>query len=167
MDHLSETRLMELALDPASVPQNGEAEHLESCRECAALLAEERRLTELIEALPADEVPGGFTARATERFERESRGRLLRILPWAVAACLLVLGPMIGIALTMPEPLFGSLARNLAALAVLFRAVETTVGNLPAVGLGVAAAMLVALLVSCGLLAGLIRRTAPVKYRVR
>ena len=35
MDHLSEIRLMELALDPASVPRNGEAAHLESCRECS------------------------------------------------------------------------------------------------------------------------------------
>jgi anti-sigma factor RsiW len=167
MDHLSETRLMELALDPASVPQSGEAAHLESCRECAALLAEERRLSELIESLPADRVPDDFTARTAERFEREGRKRLLKTLPWAVLACLVVLVPMIGIALVTPEPLFGSIARDLAAAAVFIRAVDTVVGNLPAVGLGLAGAMLVALLVGCGLLAGLVRRTAAVKYRGR
>jgi predicted anti-sigma-YlaC factor YlaD len=167
MDHLSEIRLMELALDPASVPQNGEAAHLEHCAECADRLAEERRLSELLERMPADQPPDDFTGLAVARFERAGRARSLRTLPWALLACLLVLAPLVGIALLSPEPLLESAAGWLAELMVLFRIADTVLGSVPALGVGLVGAMLAATLISVGLLAGLVRRTAAVKYHGR
>jgi len=167
MEHLSETRLTELALDPASVPQNGEAAHLARCSECAARLAEERRLSELIMALPGTDVPGDFTAVAVERFRRAGRARSLAALPWALLACLAALATTIGLAALAPEPVFGSMAEGLTELTVLVRALDTVLGAAPALGIGLVGAMLVAALVGVGLLAGLARRTAEVKYRGR
>jgi anti-sigma factor RsiW len=167
MDHLSEMRLMELALDLASVPQNGEAAHLARCDECAARLDDERQLSELIGQLPADAAPDGFTELAVARFERAGRRRSLRTLPWALLACLVVLVPMVGLAVFAPEPVLGSAANLMVELMVLVKVVDTVIGSVPAIGIGLTSAMLVAMLVSVGLLARLVRRTAAVKYHGR
>jgi hypothetical protein len=163
MDHLSERRLMELALDPASAPQNGEALHLERCAACATRLADERRLSELLDGLPGHRVPEDFTAGAVARFERASRARYLRSLPWAVLLSLVLVVPLIGIAVSSPEPLLSATGRALVELVVIFRAVSTVIGSVPALGVGLVGALLATMLLSCGLLAGLARRSATLK----
>lgn len=163
MDHLSETRLMELALDPASAPQNGEAAHLERCAACAARLADERRLSELLDELPAHRVPDDLTAGAMARFERANRARYLRSLPWAVLLCLVVVAPMIGIAVTNPEPLLGATGSALVELTVIARAVSTVIGSVPAIGVALIGVLLATMLLGCGLLARLARRAASLK----
>jgi anti-sigma factor RsiW len=167
MDHLSEMRLMELALNGTSTPRGGEAAHLEQCPTCAARLAEEQRLSELIAGFERDAAPAGFTAEAVARFGRATRARYVRSLPWGLLACLLALAPMIGIALLSPDALLGSVGQALGQAALITRTVITVVDNVPAIGIVTAAAFCAAALVSCGLLAGLVRRAAPLKYRGR
>ena len=167
MDHLSEIRLMELALNGTSTPGGGEAAHLEQCPVCAARLAEERRLSELIAGIERDAVPTGFTAQTVARFGRASRARYIRSLPWGLLACLLALAPMIGIAWLSPETLVGSVGQALGQAVLIARALATVVENVPAIGILVAASLCAAALISCGLLAGLARRAAPMKYRGR
>jgi hypothetical protein len=167
MDHLSEMRLMELALNGTSTPRGGEAAHLEQCPTCTGRLAEERRLSELIGGIGRDAAPEGFTAGTVARFGRATRARYIRSLPWGLLACLLALAPMIGVAWLSPGPLLGSVGQALGQAVLFTRALTTVIANVPAIGVVAAAAFCAAALVSCGLLAGLARRAAPMKYRGR
>ena len=57
--------------------------HLQGCPECQAALARLRRLSSLLESIPAAPVPDGFSARLMERaHQRQAEPRKSRILTW-------------------------------------------------------------------------------------
>jgi hypothetical protein len=167
MDHVDDKRLMELALDARSRPQNGEATHLELCEECSQRLARERQLTEMIAELERREPRPEFTAAAVARFARATRARQLKSLPWGLLICLAVAAPMIALAVADPGLALGSAGRLIGELAVLSRVLVTVLEQVPTIGVVLAAAFCVAAVVCCWALAGLARKTRPVKYRGR
>jgi anti-sigma factor RsiW len=57
--------------------------HLEGCHKCQAALARLRRLSALLESIPAPPVPDGFSFRLMQRaHQRQAEPRPSRILTW-------------------------------------------------------------------------------------
>jgi len=155
---------MELALDPASSPANGEAAHLARCEQCAAIFAEERRITEELLRIEADEPPAGFTADALARFRRETTRTTTRNIIWSVAGLTSILIPLIVLVAANGSEVLGA-AVSLAGDAIAVASAVATVASVaPAVTLSlVVLACLVGLAASLAL-ARLSKSPSTAKY---
>ncbi len=131
MKHLDEMRIMELALDPAATPQNGEAEHLGSCELCASMLDEERRLTEALNGFEQEQVPPEFTGNLECRFKKANRRRGTRQILMGLAALVVVSVPVVVLMVVQTGPILGYMAALVGDLATALDVLVTVAGTLP------------------------------------
>jgi predicted anti-sigma-YlaC factor YlaD len=75
-------------------PSNRVAEHLSSCRECAATLESARRVDSLLRGRPAPAAPAHFTSRVMSRIRR-MRWRREQLLDWGFNASLVAAGLLV------------------------------------------------------------------------
>lgn len=163
MSHLDDTRLLELGLADLR-PTAEEAAHLQLCGDCAARLAEERALTDNIEALGLPEVPEGFAAATNSRFVgvRDAR-RTRRIgvaLAAALAAAYFLALPLLIVALQGLGTVIKDAALLLAGLATWFDATLTLFLGAPTLSLLTLIMLAAVLLFWTGILARLGRQSA-------
>ena len=164
MKHLDEMRIMELALDPAATPQNGEAEHLESCALCASMLDEERRLTEVLEGFEPAQVPPEFTGNLECRFEKANRKRSTRQILIGLGTLAVVAVPVAILMLMQADPILGYLATLLGDLATAFDVLVTVAGTLPLAATIAIAAFCALGIAICSLLFWVGKSTSVTKY---
>jgi len=131
MNHIDEMRIMELALDPAATPQNGEAQHLESCALCASMLDEERRLTKALDGFEHAQVPPEFTGNLGCRFKKANRARSTRQILIGLGTLAVVAVPVALLMLMQSDPILGYLATFLGDLATAFDVLVTVASTLP------------------------------------
>ncbi len=164
MKHLDEMRIMELALDPAATPQNGEAEHLGSCALCASMLDEERRLTEALDGFEQAQVPPDFTGNLECRFKKANRRRSTRQILMGLAALAVVSVPVVVLMVVQTGPILRYMAALVGELATALDVLVTVVGTLPLAATIVVAAFCVLGIAICSLLFWLGKSKTVTKY---
>ncbi len=164
--HLNDERLMELALDPAVHPQNGEATHLQSCTECAAKLELERELTCSILELAPVKIPETLARGALDRYRAATRARNLRQVGVGVAILFMICTPTIVLLIKGWSEALGSLGVLAGEIAALASASFTVMSSAPLISLTVIAVLCLTAFAGCGLLAGLARNSRDAKYLV-
>ena len=162
--HISDIRLMELALDTALVPQNGEARHLGVCESCSKRLEEEKALTSAILASPGLSAPHGFTESTVALYRLQTRKRTTRQVGAALAILTTLFAPVIALVASGWADVLGSLGSLTAELAAMWSAAVTIASSAPLVTLAVVAALCLTGLTGCLLLASLTRSAESVKY---
>jgi anti-sigma factor RsiW len=165
--HITEERIMELALDEAHEPGNGEARHLASCASCAALLEEERGLTARIREIAPTRMPPGFPERAVARFVEAVTARNRRHVGLALG---LLAGIGAGVAASLALAcwqVIGSLAALAGSLAAVTRAAGAIACSVPVASVVFVAVLCAVALACCWSLAAMARNRGAVKYPAR
>ncbi len=164
MKHLDEMRIMELALDPAVTPQNGEVEHLESCALCASMLDEERRLTEALDGFEQAQVPSEFDGNLECRFKKANRARSTRQILMGLAALVVITVPVVALMVARTGSILRYVAALVGELAMALGALVTVAGTLPLAATIAVAAFCVLGIAICALLFWVGKSKSVAKY---
>ena len=164
MKHLNEMRIMEIALDPAATPQNGEAEHLESCVLCASMLDEERHLTEALDGFEQAQVPPEFAGNLECRFKKANRARSTRQILLGLGTLAVVAVPVALLMAAQAGPILGYAATLIGDLATALDVLVTVAGTLPLAATIAIAAFCVLGIAICSLLFWVGKSNSVTKY---
>jgi anti-sigma factor RsiW len=165
MCHINDERLTELALEEVAEPSAIEASHLEICPMCAERFAEEKNLTASIQAIPLIPAPMGFAQRAVEMFARAT-AKKLNLAPSLIlglVAVSLITSFMLWLIIANPSVFVSQMAIGVAKAAAFFRAMVLVFSRVPYASEAVTTFSGAIVLISAGLLAGLLKRAEQVK----